>query len=72
MGMSKERKVEYFARVEKLITTYSKLFVVGCDNVVRTYTSKRRASSPRGRGLRCRSCARTSSPRSFVLLDYRS
>jgi len=33
MGMSKERKVEYFARVEKLITTYSKLFVVSCDNV---------------------------------------
>eukprot|EP01083_Nonionella_stella_P101075 286064_1 len=33
MGMSKERKVEYFARVEELINTYSKLFVVQCDNV---------------------------------------
>lgn len=31
--MSREKKVEYFARVEKLINTYSKLFVVQCDNV---------------------------------------
>jgi large subunit ribosomal protein LP0 len=33
MGMSKERKTEYFERVETLITTYNKLFVVECDNV---------------------------------------
>lgn len=33
MGMSKERKVEYFGRVEELINTYSKLFIVQCDNV---------------------------------------
>jgi len=33
MGMSKERKAEYFQRVEELINTYSKLFVVSCDNV---------------------------------------
>jgi large subunit ribosomal protein LP0 len=33
MGMSKERKVEYFGRVETLINTYKKLFVVECDNV---------------------------------------
>jgi large subunit ribosomal protein LP0 len=33
MGMSKDKKVEYFVRVEELINTYSKLFVVTCDNV---------------------------------------
>lgn len=31
--MSKEKKVEYFQRVEELINSYSKVFVVGCDNV---------------------------------------
>jgi large subunit ribosomal protein LP0 len=33
MGMSKEKKTEYFERVEKLVNSYSKLFVVSCDNV---------------------------------------
>jgi large subunit ribosomal protein LP0 len=33
MGMSREKKVEYFARVEELINTYSKLFVVEVENV---------------------------------------
>lgn len=33
MGMSKERKVWYFERMEELITTYAKLFVVSVDNV---------------------------------------
>jgi large subunit ribosomal protein LP0 len=33
MGMSKERKVEYFTRMETMINTYTKLFVVTCDNV---------------------------------------
>lgn len=28
MGLSKERKAEYFTRTEVLINTYSKLFVV--------------------------------------------
>ena len=33
MGMSKERKAWYFGRMEELISTYSKLFVVSVDNV---------------------------------------
>eukprot|EP00619_Florenciella_sp_RCC1007_P012578 CAMPEP_0205918608 /NCGR_PEP_ID=MMETSP1325-20131115/9906_1 /ASSEMBLY_ACC=CAM_ASM_000708 /TAXON_ID=236786 /ORGANISM="Florenciella sp., Strain RCC1007" /LENGTH=304 /DNA_ID=CAMNT_0053286155 /DNA_START=136 /DNA_END=1050 /DNA_ORIENTATION=+ len=33
MGMSKERKAWYFGRMEELIQTYSKLFVVSVDNV---------------------------------------
>jgi len=33
MGMSKEKKVDYFARTKNLIKTYSKAFVVTCDNV---------------------------------------
>lgn len=33
MGMSKERKAWYFSRMEELINTYSKLFVVSVDNV---------------------------------------
>lgn len=33
MGMSKERKAWYFGRMEELINTYSKLFVVSVDNV---------------------------------------
>jgi len=33
MGLTKERKAEYFTRMEGMITTYSKLFVVSCDNV---------------------------------------
>jgi len=33
MGMSKERKAEYFERMEELINKYSKLFIVGVDNV---------------------------------------
>jgi len=33
MGMSKERKAWYFERMEELINTYSKLFVVSVDNV---------------------------------------
>jgi large subunit ribosomal protein LP0 len=31
--MSKEKKTEYFAKTVELINTYSKLFVVSCDNV---------------------------------------
>jgi len=33
MGMSKDRKAWYFERMEELITTYAKLFVVSVDNV---------------------------------------
>lgn len=33
MGMTKERKSEYFTRMEVLINTYTKLFIVSCDNV---------------------------------------
>jgi large subunit ribosomal protein LP0 len=33
MGMSKDKKKEYFTRVEGLINTYSSLFVVTVDNV---------------------------------------
>jgi large subunit ribosomal protein LP0 len=33
MGMSKENKAKYFEKMEELINTYSKLFVVSCDNV---------------------------------------
>jgi len=33
MGMSKENKTKYFARVQEMIQTYSKLFVVTVDNV---------------------------------------
>lgn len=33
MGMSKENKAKYFARVQEMIQTYSKLFVVMVDNV---------------------------------------
>lgn len=33
MGMSKERKQWYFERLEELMNTYSKLFVVSVDNV---------------------------------------
>jgi len=33
MGMSKERKEEYFQRMEELINKFSKLFIVGVDNV---------------------------------------
>jgi large subunit ribosomal protein LP0 len=33
MGMTKEKKAEYFLRMEELINKYSKVFVVGCDNV---------------------------------------
>lgn len=33
MGMTKEKKAEYFQRVQELISTYNKLFVVSCDNV---------------------------------------
>jgi len=33
MGMSKENKAKYFVRVQELIQTYSKLFVVSVDNV---------------------------------------
>jgi len=33
MPLSKERKVEYFARMEKLITDYTRVFIVGADNV---------------------------------------
>lgn len=33
MGMSKERKAWYFERMEELINTYKKLFVVSVDNV---------------------------------------
>jgi len=33
MGMSREKKVEYFARTEMLINSYSKCFLVSVDNV---------------------------------------
>ena len=33
MGMSKDRKAWYFGRMEELIQTYAKLFVVSVDNV---------------------------------------
>jgi len=33
MGMSKEKKTEYFARVEVLINSYTKCFLVNVDNV---------------------------------------
>lgn len=33
MGMSKEKKVDYFARTKELVKTFNKLFVVTCDNV---------------------------------------
>jgi large subunit ribosomal protein LP0 len=33
MGMSKDKKIDYFARTKQLIKTYSKVFVVTCDNV---------------------------------------
>lgn len=33
MGLSKERKQWYFDRLEELINTYSKLFIVSADNV---------------------------------------
>jgi large subunit ribosomal protein LP0 len=33
MGLSRERKQEYFGKMESLLDTYSKIFVVSCDNV---------------------------------------
>ena len=33
MGMSKEKKAKYFETMKELISKYSKLFVVSCDNV---------------------------------------
>lgn len=33
MGMSKEKKADYFVRVEELINSYSKLFIVEVENV---------------------------------------
>jgi ribosomal protein L10 len=32
MGMSKDKKVEYFRRVEELINKYSKVFVVSVSS----------------------------------------
>mmetsp|Transcript_20485 Transcript_20485/g.61076 ORF Transcript_20485/g.61076 Transcript_20485/m.61076 type:complete len:321 (-) Transcript_20485:310-1272(-) len=33
MGLSRERKQEYFGKMEGLLDTYSKIFIVSCDNV---------------------------------------
>lgn len=33
MGLSKERKAEYFGRMEDLLEKYTKIFIVSCDNV---------------------------------------
>ncbi|KAJ8600555.1 hypothetical protein CTAYLR_007917 [Chrysophaeum taylorii] len=33
MGLSRERKQEYFEKMEKLLDTYMKIFIVSCDNV---------------------------------------
>jgi len=33
MGLSRERKQEYFEKMEELLETYAKIFIVSCDNV---------------------------------------
>lgn len=33
MGLSRERKQEYFEKMENLLDNYSKVFIVSCDNV---------------------------------------
>merc|ERR1719502_2103011 len=33
MGLSRERKAEYFSKMEDLLNKYSKIFIVSCDNV---------------------------------------
>jgi large subunit ribosomal protein LP0 len=33
MGLTRERKQEYFERMESLLDSYSKIFIVSCDNV---------------------------------------
>lgn len=33
MGLSRERKQEYFEKMETLLETYTKIFIVSCDNV---------------------------------------
>ena len=33
MGLSRERKQEYFGKMEGLLDAYSRIFIVSCDNV---------------------------------------